>query len=55
MGKGGDPMKPLVYSPGKVIIVRNYEKYKNKIDEFCRKYALPYEIHPDGSAVIVCD
>jgi hypothetical protein len=37
------------------IVVENYIRHKEQIDEFCRKYAVAYEIRKDGSAVILCD
>ena len=45
----------LVYEYGKRIIIREYHKYKQKIDEFCCMYLCGYEIRKDGSAVIICD
>ncbi len=45
----------LRYVRGSRIVVDNYIEHKEQIDEFCRKYACPYEIRKDGSAVILCD
>ena len=45
----------LQFVRGTRIVVENYLRHKAQIDEFCRKYAVAYEIHKDGSAVILCD
>lgn len=46
---------PLIYEYGKKIYIQNYIARKDEIDAFCCKYVCGYEIHHDGSAVIICD
>lgn len=45
----------LTYRKGRRIVIRDYENLKDRIDDFCRRYGVGYEIRRDGSAVIFCD
>jgi len=46
---------PLKYEHGRKIYIPNYMSRKDEIDKFCSEHACGYEIHKDGSAVIICD
>lgn len=37
------------------IVVKDYQKKKEWVDEFCKKNICGYEIRKDGSAVIILD
>jgi hypothetical protein len=37
------------------IVVKDYAKNKDELDEFCRRVCCGYEIRHDGSAVIIID